>query len=1010
MRVFISYSSIDVDKARTLCDYIENNGIYCWIAPRDIPLGSAYGEAIDCAVRECTDAIFLLSESSIKSIQVEQELYLANQEQKNGLRIFPIYIENVELRGSFRYILSSKQSFHWNDSLSLKSLIEALRTKPNSVDLFAVHNDDNTRNLIRDCIKRYYAVYSAKYCDANMCEEIIPSVSAVGDWLESDISTVSLLSSAELLWNKKNRNTLYVGKSGFGKTTGLFMLLKKLMDQEESLVIFYIQLSECSLFKGQDKIIKYIYRNYIEQFDAGLSFFDFHNYIYSDNDRKEIPRVIIMIDGLDECEAECCDDIQFELNGLISNVNVQLLLTSRTTNHMFYLGNVAVQCFDVNRLTKNQIDSYLKTSNIVFNEKSIPYNIISNPLILTLYARTNIFLNRYHGSVRCYTKNICTEADVLWNFIESTAVKFAEKKAKEEEQQKFVFAFRFILPRLAFQMEEKGRIKFSMREFCDCALKAMEMLKDEDFVDVFDEYFGYEENINFTIKEYRILLDIDFCQQIGLISKSELNEYSFTSSVFQKFFAAVFLYWHLLLTEKTRDRPTYFEKFFLSFETCRYLGELCGEFENTPYWVNGKWVCPDQSTMITRGLNLYRSQFGKKEQTAVSNFLQIIKISRKNDISGLDLSYLDLRRTTFSHIICSRKNDESITAVSFEGSLLDEWNFRTLGYCGDVSPIRFLKDYDCIAVADRNQIFIIDFKSQHIIKTFEIDSDFVQSIAVSSDGRSLACTGIWGEIKEWDLSTGKIITDYHIRDKMLQYVEYYEDNSIIFVTRDKEICIYNRKEEIHRVLFYFNVNNFVCENDNTMLITSRVREVIRYDTRSKSVLEKYSSASTGGGYITKALCTKDKKSIIGCTKGGYVLEWEKGQLEPVKIYKVDGDMNSFILSPDEKWIYCVSEQRGLIIIYRSTGNISLAGAPCKGRWIDIDADFKNDMLAISGLEGQVVVYSVQTFESHQIKEKSHEYSLPFLCVEGCSLKNLNANSEINTTILCDLIQGGAIVD
>lgn len=195
-----------------------------------------------------------------------------------------------------------------------------------------------------------------------------------------------------------------------------------------------------------------------------------------------------------------------------------------------------------------------------------------------------------------------------------------------------------------------------------------------------------------------------------------------------------------------------------------------------------------------------------------------------------------------------------------------------------------------------------------------------------------------------------------------------------------------------------------------MLITSRVREVIRYDTRSKSVLEKYSSASTGGGYITKALCTKDKKSIIGCTKGGYVLEWEKGQLEPVKIYKVDGDMNSFILSPDEKWIYCVSEQRGLIIIYRSTGNISLAGAPCKGRWIDIDADFKNDMLAISGLEGQVVVYSVQTFESHQIKEKSHEYSLPFLCVEGCSLKNLNANSEINTTIRCDLIRGGAIVD
>ena len=93
---------------------------------------------------------------------------------------------------------------------------------------------------------------------------------------------------------------------------------------------------------------------------------------YNDKIRAEIPRVIILIDGLDECTAEYYDDIQFELDGLITNTNIQLLLTSSTTKHMFYLGNTPVKCFKETHLIKMSFDTYWKTSIGKSDEKITP--------------------------------------------------------------------------------------------------------------------------------------------------------------------------------------------------------------------------------------------------------------------------------------------------------------------------------------------------------------------------------------------------------------------------------------------------------------------------------------------------------------------------------------------------------------------------------------------------------------------------------------------------------------
>jgi hypothetical protein len=50
---FISYSSTDKPAADATCAVLENSGIRCWIAPRDIRAGVEYAAAILDAIDRC---------------------------------------------------------------------------------------------------------------------------------------------------------------------------------------------------------------------------------------------------------------------------------------------------------------------------------------------------------------------------------------------------------------------------------------------------------------------------------------------------------------------------------------------------------------------------------------------------------------------------------------------------------------------------------------------------------------------------------------------------------------------------------------------------------------------------------------------------------------------------------------------------------------------------------------------------------------------------------------------
>jgi len=108
--IFVSYSSEDKAVADAVVSALENSGLRCWVAPRDIKPSADWGDSITEAISACKMVLLIFSGHSNRSKHVRDEIYLAISEEKT---ILPFRIENLDPTGSMRLHLSSR---HWLDA------------------------------------------------------------------------------------------------------------------------------------------------------------------------------------------------------------------------------------------------------------------------------------------------------------------------------------------------------------------------------------------------------------------------------------------------------------------------------------------------------------------------------------------------------------------------------------------------------------------------------------------------------------------------------------------------------------------------------------------------------------------------------------------------------------------------------------------------------------------------------------------------------------------------------
>jgi hypothetical protein len=105
--VFVSHSHKDVAGAELIVQALEKRGVTCWMAPRDVPPGGSYAEAILNAIESASCFVLIYSEHSNVSSHVLREVERA---LKFDLNIVPVRFDDSAPSKSLDYLLAT---VHW---------------------------------------------------------------------------------------------------------------------------------------------------------------------------------------------------------------------------------------------------------------------------------------------------------------------------------------------------------------------------------------------------------------------------------------------------------------------------------------------------------------------------------------------------------------------------------------------------------------------------------------------------------------------------------------------------------------------------------------------------------------------------------------------------------------------------------------------------------------------------------------------------------------------------------
>ena len=123
---FLSYASADCAIADSVCAHLEAAGLHCWIAPRDVPAGAQYADAIVRAINAADALVLILSVQSVNSGHGGKEIERASSKAKP---VIALRLDDTPLTPALEYFLSESQ---WIDARpgmpgALAKLTEGLR-------------------------------------------------------------------------------------------------------------------------------------------------------------------------------------------------------------------------------------------------------------------------------------------------------------------------------------------------------------------------------------------------------------------------------------------------------------------------------------------------------------------------------------------------------------------------------------------------------------------------------------------------------------------------------------------------------------------------------------------------------------------------------------------------------------------------------------------------------------------------------------------------------------------
>jgi hypothetical protein len=127
---FISYSQRDEEFAQRLHADLQNSGVRCWYAPHDLPIGGKILDEIDAAIRLRDKVLLILSEQSINSGWVEDEVNKAFAEERKREQtvLFPVRLDDAVMGTQKAWALKLRENRNIGDFRQWRSHDQYQRT------------------------------------------------------------------------------------------------------------------------------------------------------------------------------------------------------------------------------------------------------------------------------------------------------------------------------------------------------------------------------------------------------------------------------------------------------------------------------------------------------------------------------------------------------------------------------------------------------------------------------------------------------------------------------------------------------------------------------------------------------------------------------------------------------------------------------------------------------------------------------------------------------------------
>ena len=533
-------------------------------------------------------------------------------------------------------------------------------------------------------------------------------------------------------WEKGDKNHLMIeGEGGIGKTVTLLSIPDKFTPSPKPFPSIYIPLHE---LKGDfNTIEKYIRKRVLSNNE--------HLYVkllnLIEQPWNKGPQLLLLLDGFNEIAAENRQTISEDIKYWSEFQGIQIVTSSRYDIHTYVALSYDYSAIKLQPLSNTTVEAYLNNMGVRIPADSAVKELITIPLLLTLYVKTELILEQRETDSAEF-KEVKNAGSIVWNYLQCELWSFGKE---DEDAKNAIIAMEFIAPYMAWQMQQNSLFILNQEQFNKYLENAYKLLgshfnKPVDFRFHIQNVLQKADGMP-PLKLVRNLLEKQLCLFVKFGDHYKLMHQQFRDAL-----AAMHLINSIYLSGNSL--PTEWSS-TIDYYVMRLVANLISEDEANRLWEQNRKTAP--------GI-----------ENATRNQLRLHGLLYSNDFTHLDFSSLDLRNISLFPFRSINETTYYYTDVTIKlpllkdklkGTKLSDKTFSPEGHEGSVNAVAVTPDSKCIVSGSRDKtICVWDLDTGACLKTLEGHADGVNAVAVTSDGKRIVSGSDDNTIRVWNLDTG----------------------------------------------------------------------------------------------------------------------------------------------------------------------------------------------------------------------------------------------------------------